>query len=32
MSKLPLLALVISLGVSSAPNSIVAIVNDHLIT
>ncbi len=32
MSKLPLLALIISLSVSAAPNSIVAIVNDHLIT
>ena len=32
MNKLPLLALIISLSVSAAPNSIVAIVNDHLIT
>ena len=32
MNKLPLLALIVSLSVSAAPNSIVAIVNDHLIT
>ncbi|MDC9726289.1 MAG: peptidylprolyl isomerase [Candidatus Thioglobus sp.] len=32
MKKLPLLALVISLNVVAAPNSIVAIVNDELIT
>ena len=32
MNKLPLLALLISLSVSAAPNSIIAIVNDHLIT
>lgn len=32
MKKLPLLALVISLNVMAAPNSIVAIVNDELIT
>ena len=32
MNKLSLLALIISLSVSAAPNSIVAIVNDHLIT
>ncbi|WP_053952256.1 peptidylprolyl isomerase [Candidatus Thioglobus autotrophicus] len=32
MNKLPLLALIISLSVSAAPNSIIAIVNDHLIT
>ncbi|WPE15759.1 peptidylprolyl isomerase [Candidatus Thioglobus autotrophicus] len=32
MNKLPLLALIISLSASAAPNSIIAIVNDHLIT
>ncbi|MBT3194862.1 MAG: peptidylprolyl isomerase, partial [Candidatus Ruthia sp.] len=32
MNKLPLLALIISLSVNATPNSIVAIVNDHLIT